>query len=278
MNGNICKFIFQKNSDNELFPLHMVLETNKQKFDKWRILAHYRVHYVLSGTAVFYTDNNSYRLQKGDIFFCLPSVPYALESINDFTYCYIGYTGTKSTKLMNGLKIDKNNCVFYGFENDDAIWTTPLNFSAEATRIYTEGLLLCVFAKLADLQNTFISNNVSDISIKMKKYIDDNFNDPKLSLDLLAKHFSYNKKYLSKVFNQEFHITFSNYLCNIRIQNACSLIEKGFEGIQDISYLCGYSDSSYFSKTFKKTMGYSPTLHIRLIKEQKSNNIDHNSI
>lgn len=274
MPDNICKFIFQKYDENDLYPLHLVLETHAQKFEKRRVLAHYRMHYVLSETAVFYTTNNRFLLKKGDIFFYFTSSPYGLDSLDDFSYCYIGFTGTKATKLMNKLNINENNFIFHGFENDREIWTTPLTFSAEAIKLYSEGLLLCSFAKIAELQNAFSSDNLSEISVKMKKFIDENFNNPNLSLDLIAKQFSYNKKYLSKIFNQEFHITFSNYLCNIRVQNACSLMEKGFDGIQDIAYLCGFSDSLYFSKTFKKIMGYSPRQHLQLIKSQKKNNAD----
>lgn len=34
MPDNICKFIFQKNDENDLYPLHLVLETHAQKFEK----------------------------------------------------------------------------------------------------------------------------------------------------------------------------------------------------------------------------------------------------
>lgn len=52
----------------DLTPLHFVLETKPQIFDKWRILAYYRMHFVISGTAVFRTQNAEYRLKQGDVF------------------------------------------------------------------------------------------------------------------------------------------------------------------------------------------------------------------
>ena len=269
MPNNICKFVAQENNGGDLYPLHYVFETHEQIFDKWRILAHYRMHYVYKGNAVLHTQNGKFELKKGDVFFCFPSVPYGLESVSDFQYYYIGYTGTRALRIMNKLDLNEKNCVFLGFEQTENLWKMPLNFSPEAIKYYSEGILLCVFAEIANKQSNFSQDKIADVPIQMKKYIDDNMSNSELSLDMIAKHFSYNKKYLSKIFHQEFKITFSKYLCNIRIQNACSLIEKGFKSIQDIAYNSGFPDALYFSKCFKNVMGVSPTQHIQDIKNQK---------
>lgn len=273
--NNICKFISQKSNGNDLYPLHYVLETHPQTFDKWRILAHYRMHFVLSGKAVYHTQNGKFDLKKGDVFFSLTSVPYGLESVEDFQYIYIGFTGTRALQLLDKLGINEKSFIFSGFDQDENLWTAPLRLHAESIKVYAEGILLCTFARLIEQKDSLEEKQQpSEISAKIKKYVDENFNNPNLSLEYLADKFSYNKKYLSKIFIQEFHVRFTDYLQNIRIQNACALVEKGFEGIQDIAYLSGFSDPLYFSKVFKKITGTSPRQHVQLIKNQKKNGKD----
>lgn len=266
--NNICKFILQKSNENDLCILHYVFETHEQKFDKWITPANYRIHYALTGTAVLHTQRGDINLKKGDVFFTLISVPYGLESSRDFTYYYIGYTGTKAIQIMNKLSIDESNCVFHEFENEKNMWIDPSGFSSDALSMYSEGLLLCFFAKIADRRNILPATHFNDLVKEIKSYIDANLGNPLLSLESIASHFSYSKKYISRIFSQEFNITFSTYLRNIRVQNACSLMEKGFESIQDIAYLSGFTDALYFSKSFTSVMNVSPKKHLQEIKSQ----------
>lgn len=267
--NNICKFISQKSNGNDLYPLHYVLETHEQNFEKWRILAHYRIHFVLSGRAIYHTQHGQFNLKKGDIFFVLTSVPYGLQSIENFQYIYIGFTGTRALQILDSLNINEKSFIFPGFEEDEPIWKTPLKLHSEAIKVYAEGILLCAFARLIENQNALKDEKqFLNISAQIKKYVDCHFNNSELSLEYLAKKFSYNKKYLSKIFIQEFRVHFTDYLQNLRVQNACALMEKGFESIQDIAYLSGFSDPLYFSKVFKKRIGCSPRQHIQWLKKQ----------
>jgi two-component system response regulator YesN len=59
------------------------------------------------------------------------------------------------------------------------------------------------------------------------------------------------------------NVNFKAYLNKLRIQYACELIDDGHTCVSEISAMCGFSDSLYFSKTFKKHMGYSPTEYVK---------------
>lgn len=269
---NVCRFIASENRHVDIVPLHFVFETNEQKFDKWNILAYNRMHFVLSGSAFVYTQTGKYPLKKGDLFFSLASRPYGLESENDFHYVYVGFTGTRAAKIIDFLGISEKKFIFPELAINDELWKAALSLPVESLKLYSEGLLLCAFAQIAALNNEITSKGrLPEIGEKLKKYIDENFNNPDLTLDYISKEFSYNKKYLSKVFKEEFKINYSDYLNQIRIQNACSLIERGMESVQDIAHISGFSDALYFSKVFKGLIGVSPRKHILLMKQQKNN-------
>lgn len=52
------------------------------------------------------------------------------------------------------------------------------------------------------------------------------------------------------------------YIINFRIQYACELLKSGKYRISDVADIVGYRDVYYFSKSFKKIKGVSPSEYI----------------
>ncbi len=64
--------------------------------------------------------------------------------------------------------------------------------------------------------------------------------------------------YLSTLFSRYRGYGFSDYLNQIRINQACGYLEQGNLKTYEIAYKVGYKDEKYFSKIFKKIKGISP--------------------
>ena len=80
-----------------------------------------------------------------------------------------------------------------------------------------------------------------------------------LSLQKLADIIGYNPSYLSALFKKETGRTLTEYVTSKRIQYAVFLLNATTMQIQIIASYCGIPDVCYFSKTFKKYMGMTPT-------------------
>lgn len=65
--------------------------------------------------------------------------------------------------------------------------------------------------------------------------------------------------YLSRLFSEHLHATFIDYLTELRIGKAESLIRDSRLSIKEIGYAVGYQDPNYFGKIFRKTTGVPPT-------------------
>ena len=270
---NICNFIPPQSTDGNLHILHLAHETKKQCFDGWKTLSYYRMHYVLDGTGLLHTQNGDYRLSQGDVFFCLPSMPYALQSLQSFRYAYIGYLGSKANATAEKFNISVHNCVFKNFTSLLSIWQEILNVPADTSNLYAEGLFLCTLSTIAAKTLSFANpKKENQTAAIIKKYIDENFADPSLSLHSISNALSYNTKYVSAIFKKEFQISFKEYLNTLRINNACALIRKGFTRVKDLSFLCGFNDSLYFSKVFKTEMAISPSEYINQTLIEKNTN------
>ena len=169
------------------------------------------------------------------------------------------------------IKINARNCVFQSCNELETLFRTGIDFTEETLSLGAEGILLYAFAFLGTKYIVSDNKDKERYSAEaIRKYVDDNFTDPDLSLDKTAKNFSYNPKYVSAVFKKQFGVTFKKYLNTLRIQNACALMEKGFVGIQNIAFLSGFNDGLYFSKVFKEQMGISPSEHEKEQKKQRN--------
>ena len=84
-----------------------------------------------------------------------------------------------------------------------------------------------------------------------------------VSLKKLAGLFSYTEKYISHLFKKKMNVGFNYYLNNLRLQYAHELIAQNVHSVSEIAILCGFSDPLYFSKVFKKRVGYTPTEYMK---------------
>ena len=66
--------------------------------------------------------------------------------------------------------------------------------------------------------------------------------------------------------------TFSQYLAEVRIENACELLRNTDYTIADCCYSCGYNNLSNFHRHFKKNTGMSPSQYRTNIMNRLLNN------
>ncbi|MGN0158623.1 MAG: helix-turn-helix transcriptional regulator [Brotaphodocola sp.] len=88
-------------------------------------------------------------------------------------------------------------------------------------------------------------------------YIDFHYAED-LSLDSLACRFSVSNSYLSSLFKKEIQMTLTDYINKTRIRQSLIFLNSTGLSIQEIAIRCGFSDSNYFTRTFKKFQGQSP--------------------
>ena len=99
------------------------------------------------------------------------------------------------------------------------------------------------------------SSNVVDIA---KEYIKQNYSKA-LSLDEVSYYVNISPYYFSKIFKEGTGENFIEYLTNIRIEKAKELLGSTDYSMKEICVMVGYSDPNYFSRSFKKNVGVTPT-------------------
>ena len=123
-----------------------------------------------------------------------------------------------------------------------------------------------VFQKLTEVvESGSRTETVSSMTRQIFTYIKENLENPNLTLKYIAEqHLYMNVDYVSRKFQKETGIRFSDYLTNERIQKAKEYIETdGMDRISDIAERVGFGNNpQYFSQLFKKKTGMAPSAYI----------------
>lgn len=90
-------------------------------------------------------------------------------------------------------------------------------------------------------------------------YAEAHYNDSKLSVQGIAERLHISQQYLSRCFRQETGGAFSAYLANLRIRKAMELLYDPKISIYEVAVQTGYTSQHYFSNSFKKAVGMTPT-------------------
>ena len=84
-----------------------------------------------------------------------------------------------------------------------------------------------------------------------------------ISLDEIAVVAGMSKYHFAREFRKCTRHTFTNYVNLLRCEKAKSLLTNGDLPMNELCRLCGFSDQSYFSRIFMRTVGTSPTEYRR---------------
>ena len=91
-----------------------------------------------------------------------------------------------------------------------------------------------------------------------KNYIKNNYHKD-ISLDDVSREVNISPYYFSKLFKETTGENFIEYLTNLRMDKAKELLETTECSMKEICVKTGYSDPNYFSRSFKKNVGVTPT-------------------
>ena len=90
-------------------------------------------------------------------------------------------------------------------------------------------------------------------------YIAAHYADGDISIAAIAEHLRVSEGHLSHVFKKQTGMTVTGYLTQYRIKAAMRLLASGRVKVYEAAAAVGYKDVTYFSATFKKQTGLSPS-------------------
>lgn len=129
------------------------------------------------------------------------------------------------------------------------------------------GLLYKIFAELQK-QNYIPESQYNAIKPAIN-YINEKFFNTKISMSYLASICQISESYLKKLFIKKFGVPPVKYIIGLKINYACDLLRSQLYTVTQTAKICGYNNTHFFSRQFKKYMGISPMQFIDKYKSSK---------
>lgn len=118
--------------------------------------------------------------------------------------------------------------------------------------------LLIMLYRASPKNEDYFEEQSLNLVLKLQREFETNYSLD-YSLAEIAKKYNLSISSLSHQFKKITGISVMNYLLSCRIASAKNFLVKTDLSIGEITELCGFSDNSNFSRTFKKLNGISPT-------------------
>ena len=102
-------------------------------------------------------------------------------------------------------------------------------------------------------------DNPRHIAERVKRAVEQNYQDVELSVHQLAKMLNYSPNYLGNAFKRAYCLSINDYLAQYRVSEAKRLMDETNLMVYEIAAMVGFDTQNYFSKTFRKYVGMSPS-------------------
>ncbi len=99
--------------------------------------------------------------------------------------------------------------------------------------------------------------NNYDTVREVVRVIAENYADPALDLEYVARKISMPAAQLSRILNQQVGVSFRQLLRQTRIEEAKRMLASREYRVKEVAARVGFSDSHYFSRSFKELTGFS---------------------
>jgi len=116
------------------------------------------------------------------------------------------------------------------------------------------------------LVQTYSREHYSGVVRDVLNFVDFHYMEP-LSLESLSGKYAVNKNYLSARFHKEVGMTVTDYINLTRVRRSLKLLSGTTLSMPEIAERCGFSDANYYTRTFRKIHGTTPTEYRKSLKK-----------
>lgn len=238
---------------------------------------------VLNGHATHIVNNEASFIKKGNVFVINGGTQHAYKDPYDFKICNIMYKpqmlkyagpdlrasrGFQTLFILEPLYRhlhpyeSKLNIPLSSLEHVAVLISNMIDEYQNQHQGY-QTMLASRFMELAvylsrqyEHQDDGIESNLMHLASAVS-YIEDHYLEP-VTLEEIADKSGISVRHLNRIFRAYYMTSPMAYLQRLRLDRACMLLKQTNLSITEISYECGYNDSNYLTRQFRKTYGMTP--------------------
>lgn len=116
---------------------------------------------------------------------------------------------------------------------------------------------------ISEPKNTTALSSDEKFLLNVTKVIEDNLDDTDLSVTRLCELCRYNEKQMYRKIKNMTGLSTIEYIKSIRMKRAAQLLQNGNFTVSEVMYMVGFSNTSYFARTFLAQFGKTPKEYMK---------------
>ena len=293
--GNIVIYKMKDNKNDNL-PVY-IRKVHQNQLSPLHSHEMLQINYVAKGKLIHRINHSQYELVKGDIFIIPPFIPHQLLEIpnSEFEIVELEFTagfilGNESVQMQN----PNANSSFFDFYYIEPFLVSECNVKPRLNldgehQMEAEALLSEIYSEYNRKQDSYllaIKADVLRLLVLVGRYfhedvarqpnvmatfdrhrsaitnvihfIDSHYSES-ISLKEASRVALLSPSYFSYFFKHMTNKTFIEYLNNKRVKHAMDLLKNTNKLVVNICFESGFKNVNHFNRTFKNTVGLSPT-------------------
>lgn len=289
--------IFEKHKFENILNITKLVTVHYFEYDKDFVFegeSHdfWEMVYVDNGEIIITADKEEFTLKEGELYFHRPGEFHKVRangktSANAFVATFVCSSAVmklfikRKMTLPQGLKSFLTNVILETqnafdlslhnpYQNNLIPKTNSPLGSQQLVRIYLETLLILLLRQkdetghspiIISSKETMGNHIAAQIIDFMEAHLSEN-----LSLNKICDTVNYGKTYVSTIFRETTGYSVLQYYNILKIARAKKLLRESNDSITHIAESLGFNDPRYFSRSFKKVTGMTPTKYVQSIK------------
>lgn len=248
-------------------PLHRI-ETLRDHYLLCCVQSGYGTFY--NGSLTNYKEKGEYRMGPGDTFLISPGrlASYVADEYEPWSYAWISFAGSSAGKYLNHTDFSHTPVVHTGKDIYDSIHAiTEKAIALEDSQLRYLYAAAALWNMIADLmqhsqhsQHSSSPKKINNYTEKALEIIRRNYHMP-LNISDIAAELGITREYFYTLFKNDTGKSPTQYLLDLRIEKACTMLRESDYPICLIAQHTGFSDNTYFSRKFHELVGVSPSAY-----------------
>lgn len=208
----------------------------------------------VSGRAIFSFEHEPFIAKRGLFLHGCPDKTLTISALGEQDFHYINMYYENDRPLLFSHKLKNPEQTFSILEQILKLHPDADIRSQYQQEKLTEEFFAQIFADFQP-EETYNESQIMNILLD---FIAQHYAEP-LTLDTLAEQVNEKVAHVSYLFYKYKNIRPIDYLINYRVRVATELLRSGDYTVTQAAHEVGYRDACYFSRIYKKRMGFPPT-------------------
>jgi len=261
-----------KDIDIKKMPVKLIYVTRSEYGKDWHSIPHSHpfteLFYIVKGKGYFLLPDQQIPVKENDLVIINPFIEHTEKSNqqDSLEYIALGIEGLAFSNQNDNELQQEGFYIYQGYKEDVLFYLNKLLDEIEngnrEYEVICQNILEILIIKLERERNLKVEKSKpkrinKDIAL-IKQYINQNYRLD-ITLDKLAALKHLNKYYLAHSFKNNVGVSPIEYLNQVRIREAQTLLETTDYNIANISGMIGFSSQSYFTQTFRRHLNETPS-------------------